>query len=93
MRVGVDARACVGYLLELARLQISPRALNLNSTVATGSSSIFCSVGKSSASRNDSCMEAGKQKDMSQAHTQGVLVSHLQEVHYGIEHWHAGELV
>ena len=48
MRVGVDARACVGYLLELARLQISPRALNLNSTVATGSSSIFCSVGKSS---------------------------------------------
>ncbi|TNN50850.1 hypothetical protein EYF80_038933 [Liparis tanakae] len=48
-----ERRGCeIKHLLELARLQMRPRALNLTSTAPAGSSSIFFSMGNSSAALN-----------------------------------------
>lgn len=49
---------------DCARLQMRPNALNLTSTAATGSSSIFCNMGSSSVSLKGAFMDSeGPHKD------------------------------
>ncbi len=57
-RIFVNVCYKIKHILELARLQMRPKALNWTSTAPIGSSNIFFSIGNSSASLNGSFIES-----------------------------------